>query len=179
MSVSQFEVMARPPEARASDNPWPQWPAIFRTSSAHEEGGERLYSVSTERFIGDAQGRVAAILSAQLGKDAPERVFDLIRGRSESPLQGLISGSLDLDKIEYLKRDAFMCGVPYGEIDVDRLTNSLVLVDDPDADFSGPQWSPDGRQIVAERRRLHAYDLVLIDPGSRAVRTLVEPHYRG
>jgi glutamate synthase (NADPH/NADH) small chain len=61
LSVSQFEVMARPPEARAADNPWPQWPAIFRTSSAHEEGGDRLYSVSTERFIGDAQGRVAAI----------------------------------------------------------------------------------------------------------------------
>jgi HD superfamily phosphohydrolase len=58
-------------------------------------------------------------------------VFDLIRGESKSALQGLISGSLDLDKIEYLKRDAFMCGVPYGEIDVDRLTNSLVLVDDP------------------------------------------------
>jgi HD superfamily phosphohydrolase len=77
------------------------------------------------------EGRVAAILSSQLGEDAPLKVFDLIRGRSESPLQGLISGSLDLDKIEYLKRDAFMCGVPYGEIDVDRLTNSLVLVDDP------------------------------------------------
>ncbi len=78
------------------------------------------------------EGRVASILSSQLGDDAPTRVFDLIRGRSESPLQGLISGSLDLDKIEYLKRDAFMCGVPYGEIDVDRLTNSLVLVDDPE-----------------------------------------------
>jgi len=60
-SVSQFEVMPRPPEARAADNPWPQWPTIFRTSSAHEEGGERLYSVSTERFIGDAHGRVTAI----------------------------------------------------------------------------------------------------------------------
>jgi uncharacterized protein len=78
------------------------------------------------------EGSVAAILSSQLGEDAPGKVFDLIRGRSESPLQGLISGSLDLDKIEYLKRDAFMCGVPYGEIDVDRLTNSLVLVDDPE-----------------------------------------------
>jgi HD superfamily phosphohydrolase len=78
------------------------------------------------------EGSVAAILSSQLGSDAPTKVFDLIRGRSESPLQGLISGSLDLDKIEYLKRDAFMCGVPYGEIDVDRLTNSLVLVDDPE-----------------------------------------------
>jgi HD superfamily phosphohydrolase len=78
------------------------------------------------------EGSVAAILSSALGDDAPEKVFGLIRGRSESPLQGLISGSLDLDKIEYLKRDAFMCGVPYGEIDVDRLTNSLVLVDDPE-----------------------------------------------
>ena len=78
------------------------------------------------------EGSVATLLSSRLGKDAPQKVFDLIRGRSASPLQGLISGSLDLDKIEYLKRDAFMCGVPYGEIDVDRLTNSLVLVADPD-----------------------------------------------
>ena len=77
------------------------------------------------------EGGVASLLASRLGADAPVRVFDLIRGRSESALQGLISGSLDLDKVEYLKRDAFMCGVPYGEIDVDRLTNSLVLVDDP------------------------------------------------
>jgi uncharacterized protein len=77
------------------------------------------------------QGAIASLLKSRLGDDAPARVFDLIRGESKSALQGLISGSLDLDKIEYLKRDAFMCGVPYGEIDVDRLTNSLVLVDDP------------------------------------------------
>ena len=78
------------------------------------------------------EGSVASLLASRLGADAPARVFDLIRGRSESAMQGLISGSLDLDKIEYLKRDAFMCGVPYGEIDVDRLTNSMVLIDDPD-----------------------------------------------
>jgi HD superfamily phosphohydrolase len=77
-------------------------------------------------------GEVAEVLRAELGADAPDRIMALIRGTSASPLQGLISGSLDLDKIEYLKRDAFMCGVPYGEIDVDRLTNSFVLVDDPD-----------------------------------------------
>jgi HD superfamily phosphohydrolase len=77
-------------------------------------------------------GPVAAILTAAFGDDAPRRVLALIRGESESPLQGLVSGSLDLDKIEYLKRDAIMCGVPYGEIDVDRLLNSLVLVDEPD-----------------------------------------------
>ena len=78
-------------------------------------------------------GEVAGVLTRSLGADAPERVIALIRGRSTSPLQGLVSGSLDLDKIEYLKRDALMCGVPYGEIDVDRLLNSLVLVDEPES----------------------------------------------
>jgi HD superfamily phosphohydrolase len=76
-------------------------------------------------------GTLARILAEARGAGAPERVHALIRGASESPLQGLISGSLDLDKIEYLKRDALMCGVPYGEIDVDRLLNSLTIVDDP------------------------------------------------
>src|SRR5687768_15551543 len=76
-------------------------------------------------------GTLARILAEARGEGAPARVHALIRGTSESPLQGLISGSLDLDKIEYLKRDALMCGVPYGEIDVDRLLNSLTLVDDP------------------------------------------------
>jgi HD superfamily phosphohydrolase len=76
-------------------------------------------------------GPVADALTRSLGASAPERILALIRGQSDSPLQGLVSGSLDLDKIEYLKRDALMCGVPYGEIDVDRLLNSLVLVDEP------------------------------------------------
>ena len=76
-------------------------------------------------------GPLAAALGEAFGDGAPERIYALIRGESESPLQRLISGSLDLDKIEYLKRDAFMCGVPYGEIDVDRLINSLVVVPDP------------------------------------------------
>ncbi len=71
-------------------------------------------------------------LRAALGDSAPAEVFALITGRSSAALQGLISGSLDLDKIEYLKRDALMCGVPYGEIDVDRLLNSLLLVPHPD-----------------------------------------------
>src|SRR6476659_11077242 len=53
----------------------------------------------------------------------------LIRGASPSPLQGLISGSLDLDKIDYLSRDARMCGVPYGTVDVDRLLATLTLVE--------------------------------------------------
>ena len=77
------------------------------------------------------RGPVAEVLTDELGKDAPARIHALIRGQSASPLQGLISGSLDLDKIEYLKRDALMCGVPYGEIDVDRLLHSLAIIDDP------------------------------------------------
>ena len=76
-------------------------------------------------------GVLADVLRAHVAPDAPERVYALVCGTGDSPLRGLISGSLDLDKIEYLKRDALMCGVPYGEIDVDRLLNALVLVDDP------------------------------------------------
>ena len=79
------------------------------------------------------RGTIAEILADARGPGAPERIGALIRGESESALQGLISGSLDLDKIEYLKRDAYMCGVPYGEIDVDRLLNSLTIADDPDS----------------------------------------------
>ena len=60
-SVHQFELLPRPPEARADENPWPLWPQIFRVSSAHEEGGERLYSVSTSEFVGDDQGRVTGL----------------------------------------------------------------------------------------------------------------------
>jgi HD superfamily phosphohydrolase len=77
-------------------------------------------------------GAVADVLRQELGTDAPERIMALIRGKSDSPLQGLISGSLDLDKIEYLKRDAFMCGVNYGDIDVERLLDSLQLVHEPE-----------------------------------------------
>ena len=75
-------------------------------------------------------GEVAQVLR-EIAPDAPERILALVRGRSNSPLQGLVSGSLDLDKIEYLRRDAFMCGVPYGEIDVERLLNALTLAVDP------------------------------------------------
>ncbi len=57
VSVHQFELLPRPPEQRAADNPWPLWPNIFRTSSAHEEGGIRDYCISTTRFSG-RDGRV-------------------------------------------------------------------------------------------------------------------------
>jgi glutamate synthase (NADPH/NADH) small chain len=59
-SVHQFELLPKPPETRAETNPWPTWPQIFRVSSAHEEGGERLYSVSTTEFEG-REGQVVAL----------------------------------------------------------------------------------------------------------------------
>ncbi|TRZ74549.1 MAG: glutamate synthase subunit beta [Actinobacteria bacterium] len=61
-SVTQLEIMPRPPEVRAESNPWPQWSLVFRTSSAHEEGGDRLFSVNTDRFIGNANGTVRALV---------------------------------------------------------------------------------------------------------------------
>jgi glutamate synthase (NADPH/NADH) small chain len=61
LSVHQFELLARPPAGRAPENPWPEWPNIFRVAPANEEGGERRYAVSTEGFSGDANGRVAKL----------------------------------------------------------------------------------------------------------------------
>src|SRR5207244_4209665 len=64
-SVRQLELLTRPPDDRASNNPWPTWPNIFRVSTAHEEGGERLYSISTQRFSGKA-GRVTTLHASQV-----------------------------------------------------------------------------------------------------------------
>ena len=65
--------------------------------------------------------------------DAPaEQLLPLIQGTAREPLAGLVSGSLDVDKLDYLSRDAWMCGVPYGVIDVDRLLTSLTVASDVD-----------------------------------------------
>ena len=58
--VHQFEIMPRPPETRADSTPWPTYPLMYRVSSAHEEGGERVFSVNTEEFVG-SDGRVRAL----------------------------------------------------------------------------------------------------------------------
>ena len=61
ISVHQFEIMPRPPEERADATPWPLWPLMFRTASAHEEGGERVYSVTTTEFLDDGSGNLAGL----------------------------------------------------------------------------------------------------------------------
>jgi glutamate synthase (NADPH) small chain len=60
-SVHQFEILPRPPDQRDPTTPWPLWPLMFRTSSAHEEGGERVFAVNTEAFLADGHGAVRAL----------------------------------------------------------------------------------------------------------------------
>ncbi len=60
-SITQLEIMARPADERPGNQPWPTYPMIFRVSSAHEEAGERVYSVSTKEFLADEDGRVRAL----------------------------------------------------------------------------------------------------------------------
>jgi len=98
----------------------------FPFSHALEEAGLPSHELlATRKFfrpdLAQALGRVGI-------PDLTDRLSDLIAGQGDSPLRGLISGSLDLDKIEYLTRDARMTGVPYGSVDVDRLLHSLTVV---------------------------------------------------
>ncbi|HWE56318.1 MAG TPA: glutamate synthase subunit beta [Acidimicrobiales bacterium] len=65
-SVHQFEIMPRPPELRDPSTPWPTWPLMFRTSSAHEEGGERVFAVNTLEFVDDGQGHVAGLKACEV-----------------------------------------------------------------------------------------------------------------
>jgi glutamate synthase (NADPH) small chain len=83
LSVHQLEIMPEPPPARAGDNPWPTWPLILRTSAALEEGGERVFSVTTAEFLDDGSGHVRALRGEEV-----EVVYD-DRGRPEFlPVEG-------------------------------------------------------------------------------------------
>jgi glutamate synthase (NADPH/NADH) small chain len=71
-SVTQLEILPRPPDRRPADNPWPQWPKIFRTDYGQEEAAAlqgkdpRIFGVSTKKFVGDAQGRVKELHTVQV-----------------------------------------------------------------------------------------------------------------
>jgi glutamate synthase (NADPH/NADH) small chain len=60
-TIHQFEILPRPPDERVESMPWPTYPMLYRVSSAHEEGGERVYAVNTECFLGDDSGNVSAL----------------------------------------------------------------------------------------------------------------------
>jgi glutamate synthase (NADPH/NADH) small chain len=81
-AVHQFEILPEPPAARTPGNPWPLWPLILRTSSAHEEGGERVFSVTTTELVDDGSGAVRAlrghevVMAMQDGRPVFETVPD-------------------------------------------------------------------------------------------------------
>jgi glutamate synthase (NADPH/NADH) small chain len=82
-SVTQFELMPRPPETRSPDTPWPLWPLQLRTESSHEEGGSRKWSVATAKFTGDSKGRVTTLHTVRVG---PPPRFEPVPG-SESTIE--------------------------------------------------------------------------------------------
>ena len=85
LSVTSLEIMPKPPKTRAENNPWPQWPFIFRTASAHEEGGERVYSVQTKKFIGDDAGNLKELelTKVEMQREAGRIMFNEVPGSSE------------------------------------------------------------------------------------------------
>lgn len=76
-SVHQFEIMPRPPEERADSTPWPTYPLMYRVSSAHEEGGERVFAVNTERFLG-GDGSVTGVRAHEVAMS--DGVFAKVEG---------------------------------------------------------------------------------------------------
>jgi len=84
-SVTSLEIMPRPPESRSPNNPWPEWPFIYRTASAHEEGGERVYSVQTKKFIGDENGNLKELelVKVEMQREAGRVVFNEVPHSSE------------------------------------------------------------------------------------------------
>jgi glutamate synthase (NADPH/NADH) small chain len=81
-SVYQFEIMPEPPSDRLADNPWPVWPLILRSSAAHEEGGERLFSVTTTELVDDGSGAVRALRghTVEMRTEEGRPVFEAVPG---------------------------------------------------------------------------------------------------
>jgi glutamate synthase (NADPH/NADH) small chain len=125
-SVTQLEIMPQPGEERPENQPWPTYPMTYRVSSAHEEGGERVYSVSTKEFLGDGDGNVRALRLVEVemrdGRfqevEGTEReiMADLVlfaMGFTGPEKEGLLS-QLDVDLDErgnVVRDDAYMSSV--------------------------------------------------------------------
>jgi glutamate synthase (NADPH/NADH) small chain len=125
--VTQLEIMPRPRETRVDHQPWPTYPMIYRVSSAHEEGGHRVYAVSTSEFHGDEAGRVAGLTLTEV--EMKDGRFTPVTGSERRVPAGLVllamgfTGpepdsvvaqlGLDLDERGNIARDdAYMTSVP-------------------------------------------------------------------
>ena len=86
-SVTQLEIMPTPPEKRTEGMPWPTYPMVYRVSSAHEEGGERLYSVNTTEFVADDDGKLCALRLVEVSRDADGRFVPIEGTERELPAQ--------------------------------------------------------------------------------------------
>jgi glutamate synthase (NADPH/NADH) small chain len=116
-SVTQLEILARPPETRPGSQPWPTYPMIFRVSSAHEEDGERVYAVSTQEFLGDESGRVRALRLVEVDerfrpvagteREIPAELVLLAMGFTGPERSGLLDQlGVELDERGNVARDA-------------------------------------------------------------------------
>ena len=115
-SVTQLEILPRPPESRPDHQPWPTYPMIYRISSAHEEGGERSYAVSSLEFLGDSDGRVRALRLADADgfnpvpgteRDLPCDLVLLAMGFTGAERPGLLDGlGVDFDQRGNVARDS-------------------------------------------------------------------------
>ena len=92
-SVHQFEILAEPPAQRSDENPWPLWPLILRTSSAHEEGGERVFSVTTTELVDNGAGGGAGPAGARGGDPDRERASGVPEDRGQRVRAGVRAGA--------------------------------------------------------------------------------------
>jgi glutamate synthase (NADPH/NADH) small chain len=84
-SVTQLEIMPTPPEHRTDNMPWPTYPMVYRVSSAHEEGGERLFSVNTTEFVGDEDGKLRALRLVEVSRAESGRFVPVAGTEKEIP----------------------------------------------------------------------------------------------
>jgi glutamate synthase (NADPH/NADH) small chain len=126
-SVTQLEIMPQPPAGRPGHQPWPTYPMIYRVSSAHEEGGERVYAVSTQAFLGDSAGRLRALRLVEVElsdgrfaevpgtvRELPCELVLLAMGFTGAQREGLLTDlGVDFDARGNVARDAsFATSVP-------------------------------------------------------------------
>ncbi len=126
-SVTQLEIMPHPGDARPANQPWPTYPMVFRVSSAHEEGGERVYSVSTKEFLGDEDGHVRALRLVEVEmkdgsfvdvegseREIPAELVLFAMGFTGPEQEGVVAQlGVELDARGNIKRDkGYMTSVP-------------------------------------------------------------------